>query len=233
MLVVIDGAKALSAAVRGGVRPPGHRPLPTAQDPQRESKLPEALGLDRGQEDARRLPQTTPWPPRPSWKTSPASWPRPIPGPPGRSARASPRPSPSTASACRPPSPARCASTNAIESMIEICRDHSTNVKRWRDGQMALRWCAAGMVEAAKQFRKVNGFLHLPALRKALDAEVARITVTHAGVRSRSGLKATGPSPKFHGAGTSSRVLGPSPIEVPVRLGGGPSGRSSRSRDLR
>ena len=34
------------------------------------------------------------------------------------------------------------------------------------DGHMALRWCAAGMVEAAKQFRRVNGFLHLPALRK-------------------------------------------------------------------
>jgi transposase-like protein len=68
--------------------------------------------------------------------------------------------------------------TNPVESMIEICRDHSTNVKRWRDGQMALRWCAAGMVEAAKQFRKVNGFLHLPSLRKALEAEVARITVT-------------------------------------------------------
>src|ERR1019366_7932093 len=60
-------------------------------------------------------------------------------------------------------------STNAIESMIEICHDHSANVKRWRDGQMALRWCAAGMVEAGKQFRKVNGFLHLPALRTALD----------------------------------------------------------------
>ncbi len=68
--------------------------------------------------------------------------------------------------------------TNPIESMIEICRDHSTNVKRWRDGQMALRWCAAGMAEATKQFRKVNGFLHLPALRRALDAEVAKITVT-------------------------------------------------------
>ncbi len=62
--------------------------------------------------------------------------------------------------------------------MIEICRDHSTNVKRWRDGQMALRWCAAGMVEATKQFRKVNGFLHLPLLLKVLDAEVANITVT-------------------------------------------------------
>jgi putative transposase len=61
-------------------------------------------------------------------------------------------------------------STNAIESMIEICRDHSANVKRWRDGQMVLRWCAAGMNEAAKQFRRVNGYLHLKALRTALDA---------------------------------------------------------------
>ena len=78
-----------------------------------------------------------------------------------------------------PPTLARTLrSTNAIESMIEICRDHSTNVKRWRDGQMALRWCAAGMGEAAKQFRKVNGFLHLPALRTALNAHVAAETVT-------------------------------------------------------
>jgi putative transposase len=64
-------------------------------------------------------------------------------------------------------------STNAIESMISICRAHSANVKRWRDGQMALRWCAAGMVEAGKQFRRVNGHLHLAKLRAALDAEIA------------------------------------------------------------
>jgi len=57
--------------------------------------------------------------------------------------------------------------------MIEICRDRSTNVKRWRDGTMALRWCAAGMAEAAKQFRRVNGHLHLPALRRSLDAHTA------------------------------------------------------------
>ena len=69
-------------------------------------------------------------------------------------------------------------STNPIESMIEICRDHSANVKNWRDGQMAPRWCAAEMVEAAKQFRRVNGFLHLPALRRALEAEVAKSAVT-------------------------------------------------------
>ncbi|HET6950930.1 MAG TPA: IS256 family transposase [Acidimicrobiales bacterium] len=72
-----------------------------------------------------------------------------------------------------PPTLARTLrSTNAIESMIEIGRDHSTNVKRWRDGQMALRWCAAGMSEAKKQFRRVNGYLHLPALRAALDVHI-------------------------------------------------------------
>jgi hypothetical protein len=77
-----------------------------------------------------------------------------------------------------PPTLARTLrSTNAVESMIEICRDHFTNVKRWRDGQMALRWCAAGMVEATKQFRRVNGFLHLTALRDALNHDAA-LTVT-------------------------------------------------------
>jgi putative transposase len=77
-----------------------------------------------------------------------------------------------------PPTLARTLrSTNTIESMISICREHAGNVKHWQDGQMALRWCAAGMVEAAKQFRRVNGYLHLPALRAAVEAEVAR-TVT-------------------------------------------------------
>jgi transposase-like protein len=77
-----------------------------------------------------------------------------------------------------PPTLARTLrSTNSIESMIAICRDHAANVKRWQDGQMVLRWMAAGMGEAAKQFRRVNGYLHLPALRSALDAT---ITVTPA-----------------------------------------------------
>ena len=72
-----------------------------------------------------------------------------------------------------PPTLARTLrSTNAIESMISICRDHATNVKNWQDGQMALRWCAAGMAEAGKQFRRVNGHLHLATLR----AELQRVT---------------------------------------------------------
>ena len=74
-----------------------------------------------------------------------------------------------------PPTLARTLrSTNCIESMISVCRDHAANVKRWRDGQMALRWCAAGMIEAGKQFRRVNGHLHLPTLRAALERETAK-----------------------------------------------------------
>ncbi len=42
---------------------------------------------------------------------------------------------------------------------------------------MALRWCAVGMIEAGKQFRRVNGHLHLPALRIALNEHVAAQTV--------------------------------------------------------
>jgi hypothetical protein len=41
------------------------------------------------------------------------------------------------------------ASTNPVESMIEIVRDHARNVQRWKDGDMRLRWAAAGMLAAA------------------------------------------------------------------------------------
>jgi putative transposase len=78
-----------------------------------------------------------------------------------------------------PPTLARTLrSTNTIESMIEICRDHATNVKCWQDGQMVLRWVAAGMGEARRQFRRVNGYLYLPALRAALDQTVTAVTAT-------------------------------------------------------
>ena len=77
-----------------------------------------------------------------------------------------------------PPTLARTLrSTNSIESMISIARNHSTNVKNWQNGNMALRWCAAGMIEARAQFRRVNGHLHLPALRIALNEHIAAQTV--------------------------------------------------------
>ena len=91
------------------------------------------------------------------------------PGAAARYGRAWPKPSPSCGWACRHLA-RTLRSTNPAESLIEICREHSKNVKRWRDGTMALRWCAAGMLEAGHQFRRVNGHLHLPKLRAALEA---------------------------------------------------------------
>jgi len=64
-------------------------------------------------------------------------------------------------------------STNANESTIGVCRQRSANAKRWRDAELAMRWCAAGMVEAGKQYSCVNGDLHLASLRAALEREVA------------------------------------------------------------
>ena len=60
------------------------------------------------------------------------------------------------------------ASTNPVESVIEIVRDHARNVKRWKDGDIRLRWAAAGMLAAAGQFRRVQGHAQLPQLAGAL-----------------------------------------------------------------
>jgi putative transposase len=43
-----------------------------------------------------------------------------------------------------PPTLARTLhSISPVESLISICREHASNVTRWQDGQMALRWFAA------------------------------------------------------------------------------------------
>jgi transposase-like protein len=59
-------------------------------------------------------------------------------------------------------------STNPVESMIEIVRAHARNVKHWQDGDMRLRWAAAGMLATAGQFRRVKGYRQLPQLTLAL-----------------------------------------------------------------
>ncbi len=65
------------------------------------------------------------------------------------------------------------ASTNPIESMIEIIRRTSRNVKRWQSGDMCLRWTAAGMLEAETQFRKVVGYTDLAKLALAVEHDIA------------------------------------------------------------
>jgi putative transposase len=58
--------------------------------------------------------------------------------------------------------------SNPIESMISIARTTNRNVTHWRDGQMVLRWTAAGMLNAQRSFRRVRGFKQMPQLVAAL-----------------------------------------------------------------
>ena len=66
------------------------------------------------------------------------------------------------------------ACTNIIENMNGTVRRVCRNVKHWRDPSMALRWTAAGMIEAAKGFRRLQGRKHLTLLRAALKAHQAK-----------------------------------------------------------
>jgi len=60
------------------------------------------------------------------------------------------------------------ACTNIIENLNATIRQVTRNVKRWRHASMALRWVAAGMMEASKGFRRLKAYEQLPKLRKAL-----------------------------------------------------------------
>jgi putative transposase len=71
------------------------------------------------------------------------------------------------------------ASTNIIESMNAVIRQVCRNVKRWRDAKMALRWTAAGMLEAAKGFRRLKAYKQLPTLKAVLDKHRATAEPTH------------------------------------------------------
>ena len=71
------------------------------------------------------------------------------------------------------------ASTNPCESMIECVRRSAGNVKRWQSGEMCLRWTAAGMLEAERQFRRVVGYRDLAKLAVAVEREVAATATAH------------------------------------------------------
>jgi transposase-like protein len=66
------------------------------------------------------------------------------------------------------------ASTNPCESMIETVRRTHRNVKHWANGEMGLRWTAAGMREAEQQFRRIIGHRDLAKLAIAIEHDLLR-----------------------------------------------------------
>ena len=68
--------------------------------------------------------------------------------------------------------------SNLIESMLSIARTTNGNVTRWRDGQMVLRWTAAGILNAERSFRRVKGYKQMPQLIAALHRHAHPETAT-------------------------------------------------------
>jgi transposase-like protein len=68
---------------------------------------------------------------------------------------------------------ARClATTNVIESPNSVVRRVSGRVTNYKDAEMALRWTAAGFLEAEKSFRKLRGYADLKLLINGLRPKV-------------------------------------------------------------
>jgi len=110
-------------------------------------------------------------------------------------------------------------STNPCESMIECVRRSLRNVKRWQNGDMALRWTAAGMLEAEQQFRRIIGYSDLATLVVAIERDLAQPTgptpTREEPLRSQPSADHTGTAvAKFHDERdilSAHRPIGPTP----------------------
>lgn len=64
----------------------------------------------------------------------------------------------------------RCLrSTNLIESLNGQVAHFTHNVRRWRDGEMIVRWVATAVREAERKFNRLKGHKDMPRLVAALD----------------------------------------------------------------
>jgi transposase-like protein len=64
--------------------------------------------------------------------------------------------------------------TNVIESAFSIVETVCRNVKRWRDGDHIQRWVGSGLLVAERQFRKVIGHRQIPLLLSSLATAVSK-----------------------------------------------------------
>ncbi len=72
------------------------------------------------------------------------------------------------------------STTNAVENLIGTGRLVTKRVKRWRGGEMVLRWMCTAMHEAQRGFRKVFGYKDMHKLIAALDKNDRRLNVVDA-----------------------------------------------------
>jgi putative transposase len=66
------------------------------------------------------------------------------------------------------------ASTNVIESAFSIVEKVCGNVKRWRGGDHIERWVGSGLLVAERQFHKIQGYREIPSLLSALASATSK-----------------------------------------------------------
>jgi putative transposase len=66
--------------------------------------------------------------------------------------------------------------TNPIENLNGLIGHYTHNVKRWRDGEMVLRWIGTALHEASGGFRAVRGFRDMKRLVTALEERMQLAT---------------------------------------------------------
>src|SRR3982751_3048859 len=64
------------------------------------------------------------------------------------------------------------ACTNVIESAFAIVERVCRNVKRWHGGDQRERWVGSGLLVAQKQFRRITEYKQIPALIRELETLV-------------------------------------------------------------
>lgn len=66
--------------------------------------------------------------------------------------------------------------TNLIETVMARVDATTLRVDRWRTSDQKLRWCASALLSAEPGFRRVKGYHHLPLLERALAAKLHLVT---------------------------------------------------------
>jgi putative transposase len=56
--------------------------------------------------------------------------------------------------------------TNIIESWNYVAKDHTNQVKKWKNAEHVRRWLTVGMLEAERRSRRLKGFAHLKQLKE-------------------------------------------------------------------
>jgi putative transposase len=100
--------------------------------------------------------------------------------------------------------------TNPIENLNGSIAHHTRNVKRWRDGQMTLRWVASALSDAKDRFREMRGHRDMKTLIAALDKRIAPSNPSNSRPRRITNEE---PPPQLR----RSTASGTSPVAKPPR----------------